>query len=158
MLLALDYDDTITRDENMWMAFVALARGRGHRVYIVTWRTPEEGAILQRFRHLVDGIFCTSRKAKRSYMYAQGLNVDVWIDDQPDAIVCGIDIPPPKPPSEMNELEAYRLLQEGKILGIADLTFFIEPFSPSIVVSDELEKVRHYCGNNWSLVYQLTKL
>lgn len=84
MNISLDYDNTYTRDPILWNVFVANARGLGHKVYCVTMRTPEEG--MQVFHDLsgkVDGIAFTSRQAKKDYMFAQGIAIDVWIDDMP---------------------------------------------------------------------------
>jgi hypothetical protein len=47
-------------------------------------RTPEEGVPVKRdLQERVDGIFFTSRKAKQPYMFAQGISIDIWIDDTP---------------------------------------------------------------------------
>lgn len=84
MNLSLDYDNTYTRDPHAWNQFITLMRNRGHKVYCVTMRTPGEG--LQVFHDLtgkVDGIAFTSRQAKKDYMFAQGINIDVWVDDMP---------------------------------------------------------------------------
>ena len=84
MNIALDYDNTYTRDPILWNVFVANAIGLGHKVYCVTMRSPEEG--LQVFHDLsgkVDGIFFTNRRAKKDFMFEQGISIDVWIDDMP---------------------------------------------------------------------------
>ena len=43
MNISLDFDDTYTRDPAFWNSFIVGARGRGHHVYLVTARTPEQG-------------------------------------------------------------------------------------------------------------------
>lgn len=91
MIIGLDYDDTYTRDPSAWNDFIRLMRMRKHKVYIVTWRTPGEVVEVVHALHSwyveVDGIYPTSRKAKHKYMAEQGIIVDVWIDDNPSAIL-----------------------------------------------------------------------
>jgi hypothetical protein len=84
MNISLDYDNTYTRDPKAWDHFLTFFREKGHKVYCVTMRTPEEG--MQVFHDLtgkVDGIAFTSRQAKKDYMFAHGISIDVWIDDMP---------------------------------------------------------------------------
>lgn len=60
----------------------------GHNVYCVTMRYTKEAApIREAIGNKVDGIFCTGRKAKRQFMYARGIRIDVWIDDEPGWII-----------------------------------------------------------------------
>lgn len=88
MNIGLDYDDTYTRDPMIWNNFVAMSRSRGHKIYLVTWRTPEETEpIIEHLKANLDGVHFTSRKAKEKYMYSQGIRIDVWIDDNPSAIL-----------------------------------------------------------------------
>ena len=83
-MIALDYDGTYTADPEMWLAFVILARQRGHNVLLVTMRYPNEGnSICEQLKLAVNGIIFTSRKAKVPYMEALCVKVDMWIDDQP---------------------------------------------------------------------------
>ena len=84
MIIALDYDDTYDRDPYLWNHLIGLAAARGHSVVIVTQRYEHEPI------HLVDldvPIFYTGRQAKVGYMAALGIEVDVWIDDDPLALV-----------------------------------------------------------------------
>lgn len=84
MRIALDYDDTITRDETLWRAFIDLAKTRGHSVAIVTSRSPDyENSDLELFARAMNlGIVYASHKPKRLAYEA-----DVWIDDMPETIV-----------------------------------------------------------------------
>jgi len=74
--------------------FVNLARSRGHKVWIVTMRYPSEvnnpknpeKSIPQYFIDAVDGIVFTSREAKRPAVEKVGIEIDVWIDDNPIAV------------------------------------------------------------------------
>lgn len=84
LLIALDYDGTYTADTDAWNAFVWLMTARGHEVHIVTMRAESEPV---RVSPLVKAIHYTDRKAKRPYMYAKGLHVSIWIDDEPGWIL-----------------------------------------------------------------------
>lgn len=88
MNISLDYDDTYTRDPEMWNIFIANAHLSDHYVYLVTMRYPHEGKPIEdAVRGLVDDIIYTGRKAKKPFMYALGIPVHVWIDDSPNWIL-----------------------------------------------------------------------
>lgn len=83
MIIALDYDDTYTKDPALWLEYIDSALSRGHTVFLVTMRSPIE-------RDKLDPILLekipaefTNSHAKRPFMEAKGINVDVWIDDNP---------------------------------------------------------------------------
>jgi hypothetical protein len=93
----LDYDGTITRDPDMWFAVMKMMQAHGHEVHIVTMRHGVEslmgGAPMeQRFLEGADGVHFTGnsttgdRDAKRPHMEAKGIEVHVWIDDNPKAV------------------------------------------------------------------------
>lgn len=86
MLIALDWDGTFTADPVLWISFVAQARRNGHQVHIVTMRHKDERVRLPGDM-VVDAIHYTGRKAKRPFMQARGLTVQIWIDDMPDFIL-----------------------------------------------------------------------
>ena len=85
MNISLDYDETYTRDPILWLNLIRIAKERGHKVYVVTMRYPEEGAeVLQELQRHVEQVIFTSRQAKKQYCYDNHkLNIDVWIDDMP---------------------------------------------------------------------------
>jgi len=84
MNLSLDYDNTYTRDNVFWDTFIDSAKRHGHKVYVVTMRTPAEGdEVVKYLGHQVEHIYFTSRKNKHDFMFAQGISIDVWIDDMP---------------------------------------------------------------------------
>jgi hypothetical protein len=97
MNLALDYDGTASEDIFLFLSFAELARARGHKVYIVTMRyesecvqvegkKPPADPIHPALLKAVDGLICTNRQAKKPCCEAFGINIDVWIDDNPRAI------------------------------------------------------------------------
>ena len=84
MLVSLDYDGTYTRDPFLWDAVVKAFRSRGHKVFVITMRTPEQGLqILRDLKDKVDEIHFTCFEAKHDYATRNGINVNVWIDDMP---------------------------------------------------------------------------
>lgn len=88
MNLGLDYDDTYTRHPEMWDKVIRDMRSFGHKVYLVTWRSEgESGEVYRKLGNKLDGVYPTNRLAKEAFMYAQGIRIDVWIDDNPRAIL-----------------------------------------------------------------------
>ncbi|QDH83430.1 hypothetical protein [Achromobacter phage Motura] len=90
MIVGLDFDETYTRDPETWDKVIAVLRAARHTVYCVTMRYPgleESLEVSSQLNGKVDACFFTGRKGKRDFMYAQGINVHVWIDDMPDAII-----------------------------------------------------------------------
>lgn len=84
MLLALDYDDTYTRDPEFWDAVITLAQQRGHSVICATMRYPHEGGdVIRDLTGKVEQIIYTGRKAKHGAVYEAGYMPSVWIDDSP---------------------------------------------------------------------------
>lgn len=85
MNIALDYDGTYTEDPDLWNTFLENCKKRGHNVYLVTMRFPEEenDIIKLRIRKRVKDVIFTSRKAKMEYVNNLNLNINVWIDDNP---------------------------------------------------------------------------
>ena len=80
MIIGIDFDGTITRDPDLWYAFIAAARQRGHAVIVVTGRkerppVPNALAVI----HARGDFKCAA--ARRA-----GFKVDVWIDDEPGLI------------------------------------------------------------------------
>lgn len=85
MLIALDYDDTYTRDPHFWDTMIQFAKMRGHHVICVTMRFEQEGAdVIRDLEGKVDQIIFTARQAKYDFVFAKlGVVPSVWIDDNP---------------------------------------------------------------------------
>jgi len=84
MIIALDYDHTFTEDPQVWYNAMMIMKQAGHTVVGVTMRYPAEASGMDmRYDHVCSKIFFTGRRGKKQFMNEQGLNVDVWIDDQP---------------------------------------------------------------------------
>ena len=86
MIIALDYDGTYTRAPRLWDDFAALADAGGHSVVAVTMR--DENDPLPAEPPGVP-VHYTGGQPKAAHMEDHGILVDVWIDDDPQAIVGG---------------------------------------------------------------------
>lgn len=90
MKIAVDYDRTYTADAKLFQAFILMAQALGHEVFIVTMRREGSEAI----GHAIPGnplVYYTERQAKRGYMRREGIEIDVWVDDDPVAILTAYD-------------------------------------------------------------------
>ncbi len=85
MIIALDYDDTYDRDPLFWDQVIAVAARRGHTVIVVTMRHEHERPVIPAWPDMP--IFCTGREPKVCHMRGSGIEVDIWIDDDPAALV-----------------------------------------------------------------------
>ncbi|OHB85686.1 MAG: hypothetical protein A2Z38_04105 [Planctomycetes bacterium RBG_19FT_COMBO_48_8] len=84
MLIAIDYDETYTRDPEFWDLVIALAVQRGHSVICATMRHEHEGnEIILMLGKKVERIIFTGRKAKHLFLQQVGYYPSVWIDDSP---------------------------------------------------------------------------
>ena len=80
MLLGLDWDGTVTKDKAFWKAVYYLAKACGHDIIIITMRYEHEP---------VDSdwpglVYYTGRKAKKPWCEANGIKIDIYIDDMPE--------------------------------------------------------------------------
>lgn len=85
MNIALDFDDTYTRDPELWDQFIFTARARGHDIRVVTFRktTMRDRAL----DNIGIPVIYTGYQQKRQFTNKMGWIVDVWIDDSPEFIV-----------------------------------------------------------------------
>lgn len=90
MIIALDHDETFTRDPELWLAFVDKAKERGHDVSFVTYRFPnwDNADIEENARLAGIPIVYTSMKQKRHVFP----DADIWIDDCPELCASFADI------------------------------------------------------------------
>lgn len=87
-VIAVDFDETISDNEDGWLRILELFEKIGYHVVVCTWRTPT--TYPEDLQFLVDrgySVFYTSLQAKKEYMAAQGVDVAIWIDDNPFAIL-----------------------------------------------------------------------
>lgn len=89
MLIALDYDGTYTADPELFLAFISMAKERGHEVVCVTARNTEEASIM--CPDLIGSVevIATDRASKAHHMASLGRMPKVWIDDNPHKVFTG---------------------------------------------------------------------
>lgn len=92
MNFAFDYDGCITNAPREFYNFAFDLFHHGHKIYIVTMRYPSECTdIPEEWNKVVEAIVPTSRMAKKPHMDAKGINIHVWIDDNPNAVYLNAD-------------------------------------------------------------------
>lgn len=79
MIIALDYDGTITRDKAFWKEFICMAQNGGHEIVIITMRYEREPIDFD----VPCEVYYTGHAAKKPWCEKCGVNIDVWIDDEP---------------------------------------------------------------------------
>lgn len=90
---SLDFDGTFSEDPVLWKWFAEKAIERGHGLWIVTARrnTAENLEELMAvtgppaWRHKF-----TDLGAKKPWCEANGIDIDVWIDDKPEVVLYGV--------------------------------------------------------------------
>lgn len=87
MNIALDYDDTYTKDPMFWDSVITNAIATGHDIRFVTRRYASETyGIVETAQALHIPIMFCSRKQKQEVCDSMDFVVDVWIDDMPIVI------------------------------------------------------------------------
>jgi hypothetical protein len=94
VLIAIDLDDTLTADSELWRAFIETASKLGHRCICVTARRDTEGnndTVDQWMQsHAISlPVYYTGLRSKIEYMAERGVHVDIWIDDDPKRCALG---------------------------------------------------------------------
>ena len=84
--IAFDHDGTITEDPQAFFLMAALFKARGHKVYIVTMRYESEGDFDPIWKDVVEDIIFTGRQSKRSTVASRGIEIHIWIDDNPKTV------------------------------------------------------------------------
>lgn len=87
MLIALDYDQTYTRDPDYWDEVIAAGIRRGHQFVCVTNRVVAPGsAKIERVPEPAIPVVCAGHEMKDVAARAAGFKVSIWIDDMPASI------------------------------------------------------------------------
>lgn len=92
LLISIDYDRTFSAAPGLWRSFITDATNRGNRVICITRREDtdenrEELRLAFGDVELNRLIMCGPDVKKRAAAEAEGLAVDIWIDDTPETIV-----------------------------------------------------------------------
>lgn len=94
MLIAIDFDETLTADAALWREFARSAMLLQHQVVCVTARrdTDENRDTIREWMES-HGIslrtYFTGLGSKVEFMKARGLDVKIWIDDDPRKCALG---------------------------------------------------------------------
>lgn len=93
MNISIDFDDTYTRDPQLWNEFIRTAKAAGHIVYCVTARGEQyEEEEYLKVRPTIgqhvgqDNCIFTDGMQKRQFCLDKNIRIHVWIDDMPEAI------------------------------------------------------------------------
>lgn len=96
MIVSIDYDDTYTRDPELWDIFCSSLLERGHTVWCVSARSQHYMSEAIGSIGLVigeDKCIGTNGVAKRDFLFRNfGVYADVWVDDMPDTITTGYEV------------------------------------------------------------------
>lgn len=88
--ISVDYDETITTNPQGWLKIMELLHELGMTVYVVTYRHArlEEEFDLEYLKHFdfIEGLIFTGRSGKKKFCEDLGINIDIWIDDNPITI------------------------------------------------------------------------
>jgi hypothetical protein len=87
MLVAIDFDQTITEHPQGWLEVINTMKAVGMRVIVVTFRQPTcDPHELDWLDKHVEAVIFTGQRNKDQACKIRGFNVDVWIDDTPMSI------------------------------------------------------------------------
>lgn len=78
--IAIDYDHTWSADPILWGMFANTAIQRGHTVLIATYRAESH-----QLPPVPVPVHYTAGKAKKAFLAARGITVDIFVDDNPFA-------------------------------------------------------------------------
>lgn len=91
-LFSFDFDNTISRDPQGFLAVMEMLEKRGHQVIVCTARLRE--VYPEDLQFLLDKgykVYWSEHKSKDNYLRSIGIKVDVWVDDCPDAVLNDFD-------------------------------------------------------------------
>ena len=87
MTIALDYDDTYTLNPELFNEIIKVFKSHGYKVLIVTYRhSTAFNDMNMNIKGISDYVF-TGGIAKEKYCNECGIEIDIWIDDSPEAII-----------------------------------------------------------------------
>jgi hypothetical protein len=87
-VVCIDYDGTFTECPGALNILIQQLKYRNWSVIGCTMRYSEEAdGRTDLFSRLVDKLYFTGRTAKRPYLESLGINVTIWIDNQPEYIL-----------------------------------------------------------------------
>jgi len=82
--IAIDWDNTISADQDFFIALIKKYKAAGYIPFVCTLRAPDRENIKE-IRTVLEeaniAIYLTNGKPKRKYMKSLGIKVHLWIDD-----------------------------------------------------------------------------
>jgi len=95
MLIAIDYDGTISADIETFKEVIRVFQLFGHEVICVTYRSNEAGrdnSDMDWLKDFIDNIYFTDRVAKKKHLSEDcHLIPDIWIEDYPENILFDLE-------------------------------------------------------------------
>lgn len=94
LTVAIDYDDTFTADTIAWTSVIRVLQNCGHRVVCISARRNDFGHRRELESAMPEGVtvLLSYDMPKRLYAKENGISVDIWIDDMPEAIPTKADM------------------------------------------------------------------
>ena len=86
--IAFDFDKKISDHPTLFLEVMETFERFGWFVVVVTYRTPStypddlDFLLLKGYK-----VFFTSHTAKDKYMKSLGIDIDIWVDDEPETII-----------------------------------------------------------------------
>ena len=90
--VAIDFDDTISANPQLFLEIMELMEKVGWNVIVVTYRQPN--CFPEDLQFLVDKgykVYYTGQINKAGFMKNRGIVPDIWIDDEPETILRNFD-------------------------------------------------------------------
>ena len=82
--IAIDWDNTISADQDFFIALIIKLKNAGYIPFVCTLRAPDKENIKE-IRGILEetdiAIYLTDGRPKRKYMKSLGIKVHLWIDD-----------------------------------------------------------------------------
>ncbi len=87
-IIAIDYDSTYTAEQSFFDAMFGIAKAFGVEFVCISARENNEQNRIEIESNVpvYVPVHLTSGKAKKPYAKQAGLNIDIWIDDNPERI------------------------------------------------------------------------
>lgn len=85
--IAIDFDDTIDADRELFKLWIEAALDRGHNVCIITNNYADQrGDIIDYGLNVGVPVFFAGTMHKSDFAEKRGIPVDIWVDDHPQGI------------------------------------------------------------------------
>ena len=91
LTFALDYHKTYSADPKFWNVFIQLVYLRKDKLFCVSHSTDEDEIqdLMDSIGKIIgkENVILTNGKAKQPYCEANGIDIDIWIDNRPLHII-----------------------------------------------------------------------